>query len=66
MSQPTDRPPFHAISFDQEHWHSTSLLSDEIDDPVDDEYESIKRIRRRMPIPVTRVVGPHIRESISL
>lgn len=34
--------------------------------PERDDYEPIKRAWRRLPIPVTRVVGPQIRKGISL
>lgn len=37
----TDTAPTNAISFDLEHWYSATLLSDEVDDPVDHVEESV-------------------------
>lgn len=38
----------------------------DLPDPDDDTYDRAKRIWRRLPIPVTRVIGPSIRKGISL
>ena len=35
-------------------------------DPDQEKYERAKQVWRRLPLPVTRAVGPHIRKSISL
>lgn len=38
----------------------------ELPDPEDDSYDRAKQIWRRLPIPVTRIIGPPIRKGISL
>ncbi|MDS0295306.1 GNAT family N-acetyltransferase [Halogeometricum luteum] len=38
----------------------------DLPDPDDETYDRLKRVWRRLPIPVTRVIGPSIRKGISL
>ena len=40
--------------------------SAELPDPEDDKYDEAKEVWRKLPIPVTRVVGPQIRKRIGL
>ncbi|ELY60735.1 FemAB-like protein, PEP-CTERM system-associated [Natronolimnohabitans innermongolicus JCM 12255] len=35
-------------------------------DPEDDKYEPVKRVWKKLPLPVTRTVGPFVRKDISL
>lgn len=39
---------------------------DELPDAESNEYERVKRVWRRLPLPVTRLIGPRIRGQISL
>lgn len=41
MLRQNDPPVTNAISFDLEHWHSATLLADEVDDPVDHVRDSV-------------------------
>ncbi|WP_227132777.1 GNAT family N-acetyltransferase [Halorubellus salinus] len=38
----------------------------DLTDAEDDEYDAAKRVWRRLPIPVTRIIGPYLRKQISL
>lgn len=40
--------PVHALSFDVEHWHSATLLADEVTDPVDRIHESVDIVLDRL------------------
>ncbi|WP_135805412.1 GNAT family N-acetyltransferase [Halorussus marinus] len=40
--------------------------SAELPHPEKDAYEPVKDVWKKLPIPVTRLVGPHLRQSISL
>ncbi|MFC6825101.1 polysaccharide deacetylase family protein [Halopelagius fulvigenes] len=44
MTRSSGHPPTHAVSFDLEHWHSATLLADEVDDPVDRIRESVTTV----------------------
>lgn len=44
MTGRPERSPGHALSFDLEHWHSATLLADEVDDPTDRIRESVRTV----------------------
>lgn len=46
VSRQFESPITNAISFDTEHWHSATLLSDEVDDPADHIEESLDIVLR--------------------
>jgi FemAB-related protein (PEP-CTERM system-associated) len=52
------------VWFDDYHYFPAGSV--ELPDPDGDEYDQLKRLWRRVPLPITRVVGPPIRKSITL
>lgn len=50
----------------QDDYHYFPSGDAALPDPEDDEYDRARHIWRKLPLPVTRIVGPHIRKSISL
>lgn len=50
--------------YDDLHYYPDRAV--ELPDPDDDRYDRLKDVWRRLPMPVTRAIGPKIRKNISL
>jgi len=50
------------------HWHYVSLNGKPVDEDADEKSKFQKAIRywQKLPVPVTRVIGPMIRKHIGL
>lgn len=52
------------VRMDDYHYSPSGQL--DLVDPDEEKYESLERLWRRVPLPLTRIIGPHIRKSITL
>ncbi|MFC7070549.1 GNAT family N-acetyltransferase [Halobaculum lipolyticum] len=50
--------------YDDRHYFPSG--DGDLPDPEDDRYDRLKDVWRRVPVPVTRVVGPKLRQSVTL